>query len=130
MAKIKVCMEILLDVNDTTNPIDTAKEFIHAMINGEDGFWFYFKDDVSIGKEPVVEYELLDTGVCMGVHMKDLKRGDFFTLRPISEPRESQVYIRGEYDRSERKYWAQKWCDISAGRYLKGDTIVYTEFTF
>lgn len=126
MAKIKVRMEMLLDVNATTDPIDAAKEFIHAMISGDDGLWFYFGDVVSMEKEEVVRYELLDD--C--VRMKDLKRGDFFTLRPISEPKENQVYIRGEYDRSERKYWAQKWSDISAGRYLKGDTVVYTEFTF
>lgn len=42
------------------------------------------------------------------IKLKDLKPGEFFTLKPIEEPKESQVYIRAEYDRTERKYWAQK----------------------
>ena len=63
-------------------------------------------------------------------HMKDLKIGEFFTLKKTKEPKESQVYVRDEYDRSERKYWAKKWSDISAGKFISGDTRVYTEFTF
>lgn len=62
--------------------------------------------------------------------LKDLRPGEYFTLRPIAEPRESQVYIRGNYDRSERKYWAQKFDDISAGKYIPGNREVYTEFVF
>ena len=62
--------------------------------------------------------------------LKDLKIGEYFTLKPYSEPTEKQVYIRGEYDRTERKYDCGKFCDISYSRYLKGDTEVYTEFTF
>ena len=62
--------------------------------------------------------------------LKDLKIGEYFTLKPYSEPTEKQVYIRGEYDRTERKYDCGKFCDISYSRYLKGNTEVYTEFTF
>lgn len=62
--------------------------------------------------------------------IKDLKKGTLFTLRPVDHPRESQVYVRGEYDRSARRYWAGKWDDISAGRLLKPDTPVYTDFIF
>ena len=62
--------------------------------------------------------------------MKDLKKGEYFTLKKIDHPKESQVYIRGEYDRAEKKYWAEKFDDISAGKYIKPDTRVYTEFIF
>jgi len=62
--------------------------------------------------------------------VRDLKRGEWFTLRPIAEPKDSQVYIRGEYDRSLRQYECGKFSDISAYRMLKGTTPVYTEFTF
>lgn len=62
--------------------------------------------------------------------VRDLKKGEYFTLKPIENPTESQVYIRGEYDRSEKKYEATKFSDISASRYLKPTTKVYTEFTF
>ena len=71
--------------------------------------------------------------------IKELPKGEYFTLKPVPEdpandnlrvPKESQVYIRGEYDRSERKYWCQKWADISDGRYIKGDKEVFTDFYF
>lgn len=62
--------------------------------------------------------------------VKELKRGDMFTLRPIEEPRESQVFIRGEYDRSERKYWCDRFSDISDGKFLPGDKEIYQDFVF
>ena len=62
--------------------------------------------------------------------VKELKMGELFTLKPIAEPTESQVYIRGEYDRSEKKYDCGKFSDISYSRLLKGNTQVYTDFTF
>ena len=62
--------------------------------------------------------------------IKDLKNGEFFTLRKIDEPKDSQVYIRGEYDRSLRKYSCGKFDDISACRNFPGDKEVYTDFCF
>ena len=34
--------------------------------------------------------------------LKDVKKGEFFTKKPIEEPKETQVFIRVEYDRGER----------------------------
>lgn len=62
--------------------------------------------------------------------IKDLKKGDWFTLKPIAEPKENQVYIRGDYDRSEKKYECGKFSDISYCRMLKPSTEVYTDFIF
>ena len=62
--------------------------------------------------------------------LKELKIGDYFTLKSYSEPTEKQVYIRGEYDRAEKKFECGKFSDISYSRLLKGDTEVYTDFTF
>ena len=62
--------------------------------------------------------------------LKELKRGEYFTLKPIAEPKESQVYIRGEYDRTEKKYDCTKFSDICCSRLLKGDREVYVDFTF
>ena len=62
--------------------------------------------------------------------LKELKKGDWFTLKPISEPKESQVYIRGDYDRSDKKYSCCKWSDVNYERFLKGTTKVYTDFIF
>lgn len=62
--------------------------------------------------------------------LKELKPGEFFTLNEVPHPKESQVYIRREYDRSERKYWCQKFDDISSGRMMSGDKEVFTDIIF
>ena len=64
--------------------------------------------------------------------IKQIKKGDFFVLKPHNETeaKESEVYIRGEYDRTEKKYECQKWNDICSTRYFKGDKEVYQDFIF
>lgn len=62
--------------------------------------------------------------------IRELRQGEMFTLHSIEEPRESQVWIRKEYDRSEKKYWCQRWSDISDGRYMSGNKEVFTDFYF
>lgn len=62
--------------------------------------------------------------------VKELKKGDYFTLKPIEYPKDYQVYIRGEYDCSLRKYSCGKFDDISALRNFPGDKEVYTDFVF
>ena len=62
--------------------------------------------------------------------VKDCKKGDFVTLKKLAEPKENEVYIVCGYDRSDKKYELQKFSDISSFKYLKGDTEVYTDFTF
>lgn len=62
--------------------------------------------------------------------LKDLKKGEYFTLKPIDEPSNKQVYIRGDYDRAERKYECIKFSDVNYCRYISGDKEVYTDFIF
>jgi len=62
--------------------------------------------------------------------LKDVKKGDFFTLKPIETPNESQVYIKGDYDRQTKSYCCIKFSDISCSRLVKSDKVVYTDFTF
>lgn len=62
--------------------------------------------------------------------LKDLKKGQWFTIKPLEEPKESQVFIREDYDRELKKYMCGKFDDISAYRYFKGDKIVYVDFFF
>lgn len=62
--------------------------------------------------------------------VKQLKNGEWFTLKPIAEPKESQVYIRGDYDRTAKKYECGRCDDISYSRLIKGNTEVYTDFVF
>lgn len=62
--------------------------------------------------------------------IKDLKKGEFFTIKPLEYPTEKQVYIRGEYDRTDKKYCCGKFSDISVSRMFDGNKEVYTDFTF
>ena len=62
--------------------------------------------------------------------IRELKKGEFFTVKQIDNPTDNQVYVRGEYDRSERKYECYKFSDINDYRYFKGDKEIYTDFTF
>ena len=62
--------------------------------------------------------------------LKDLKKGDWFTLKNISEQKDNQVWIKDEYDRSSKKYLCIRWSDISDSKEISGDKEVYTDFTF
>ena len=62
--------------------------------------------------------------------IKDLKKGAFFTKKPVDNPKESQVWIRGEYDRSEKKYECTRFDDASSCCYLPGNKEVHTDFIF
>ena len=62
--------------------------------------------------------------------IKDLKKDEFFTLKPIEYPKESQVWVFDGYDRSDRTYCAIKFSDIGDSRCFKGEKEVYTGFTF
>ena len=62
--------------------------------------------------------------------IKELKKGDWFTLKPINEPKASQVWVRGEYDRSTKRYSVTNWADTNRERFLKGSAEAFTEFTF
>jgi hypothetical protein len=60
----------------------------------------------------------------------ELHQGDFFTKKPIEDPKESQVWIRGAYDRSHKKYECQNFADANRFCYLKRDAEVYTDLVF
>lgn len=64
--------------------------------------------------------------------LKELKKGDFFSLKPHGERHvsDSQVYIKGEFDRSVKKYDCGRCDDISYSRYFSGDKEVYTDFVY
>lgn len=62
--------------------------------------------------------------------VKELKKGQYFTKKAVEDPKENQVWIRGEYDRSQGKYECTRFDDICHCCYLKGSQEVFTEFTF
>lgn len=64
------------------------------------------------------------------IKLKDVKQGEYFTRKPIDEPKESQVFIRRHYIREDKKYFCERFCDMCDGIELKGNTTVYTDFYF
>ena len=62
--------------------------------------------------------------------LSKVKKGDYFTFKPIEEPTENQVYVRSEYDRSSKKYEYYKFADVCHYGCRKGNTIVYVDFYF
>ncbi len=62
--------------------------------------------------------------------LKELKKGEYFTIKPIENPTEKQVYIKGDYDRSAKNYECTRFDDISEFRNFSGNRQVYTDFTF
>jgi hypothetical protein len=51
--------------------------------------------------------------------LSQVKRGEFFQL-----VKGGAFYVRGEYDRSEKKYEFTKFDDVSVSRMKKGDVRV------
>lgn len=62
--------------------------------------------------------------------VKQLKKGDFFTRKPIEAPTEKQVYIRGDYDRETKKYSCIRFDDCNKEIMVKGDTEIFIDFVF
>ena len=62
--------------------------------------------------------------------IKDLKSGEYFTINPVEYPKESVVWVRGNYERSSKKYSVHKWSDICHESFMKGDRMVYVDFIF
>ena len=64
--------------------------------------------------------------------LKELKFGEYFCIRPHHEELVTgkQVYIKGEYNRSTKKYICGRCDDISYSREFRGSLDVYQDFTY
>ena len=62
--------------------------------------------------------------------LKNLKKGNLFTLKKIKYPEENELYIKGNYNKSTKAYTCVKFNDISKIRYIKGNEKVFTDFSF
>lgn len=62
--------------------------------------------------------------------LKNLKLGQFFTLKPIEYPNETHIYIRKEYDRTTKKYCCVKFNDTNNYKMIDGNKDVYIDFIF
>lgn len=64
------------------------------------------------------------------VPLKTLKKGAWFTIKPIAEPTDKQVYIKDDYDREEKKFMCGRCDDISYSTYFSGSKLVYDDSNF
>ena len=64
------------------------------------------------------------------VKLRELRQGNYFTLKEIQYPTMSQVWVKDYYDRSERQFWCHRYDDVNEGRFVSGDRIVYVDFIF
>jgi len=63
--------------------------------------------------------------------LKDLKKGEFFMKTPKTDhPKEAQVWIRGDYDRSTKTYECTNFGDMNRTCQMKGSSNVYIDFVF
>ena len=58
--------------------------------------------------------------------LKELKKGDFFKRTATAKA----VYIRGEYDRSLKKFECTDTEDINRFIFISGEKEVFTEFEY
>lgn len=84
----------------------------------------------------VGEVEAIMNGLYYATTVANLREGEFFVLNESSintegyAKSESVVWVRGEYERSEKKYSCTKFVDVCHESFLKADTVVYFGFTF
>lgn len=62
--------------------------------------------------------------------LSKLRNGEYFTVKQIDYPKEKQVYIKGDYIRSIKKYSCTKFSDINEEYFFKPDKEVFTDFVF
>lgn len=64
------------------------------------------------------------------IKLKELKKGDYFTFKAIEYPEDKQVFVKGDYERSEKKYSILRFDDVNNERFVKGDKEVFIDFIF
>ena len=63
--------------------------------------------------------------------LKELKKGKYFRMVSPSGLLSIEVYIKGGYDRSEKKYLCASCFDIyGSGRYIRSNQEISTEFVY
>ncbi len=62
--------------------------------------------------------------------VKELKKGDFFTKKPLTSPKDSQVWVKDEYCHVSKKWACYNFSDVNKYCYIPGDKLIYTDFIF
>lgn len=59
--------------------------------------------------------------------IKQIKKGELFKLKDTES---APIWVRGDYDRSSKKYSIYRYDDVCHERFAKGDKEVFVEFYF
>ena len=62
--------------------------------------------------------------------VKELKKGDYFTRKATENPTDRQVLVRGDYDRTEKKYECYHFDDVNDTVYISGNKEAFVDFVF
>lgn len=62
--------------------------------------------------------------------IREVKIGEYLTLKPEEFPKENIVWVRGEYNHSSKMYSLYKFSDVNHERFVKGDKECYVDFIF
>lgn len=64
--------------------------------------------------------------------VKELPIGEYFCLKSQGEKEvpETKVWVRGEYDKTEKKYEIHRFDDVNHTRFVKGSTPAFLDFIF
>lgn len=120
MRKIRVASDLSKYIPELYEKF--CKEYDKILDNGED---IAGCDDITAASEPNPEDWEFNA-----VPLKSLKKGAWFTIKPIAYPTDKQVYIKDDYDREEKKFMCGRCDDISYSTYFKGDKMVYDDNNF
>ena len=62
--------------------------------------------------------------------LRNLKKGTLFTKKEIAYPNDSQVWVKGDYIRSMKRFECYRYSDANDFQYMRPDKLVYTDMTF
>ena len=62
--------------------------------------------------------------------IRNLKKGDYFTLKEIEYPNETQVWVRDIYDPTTKTFICYNFSDINRFRSFKGSKMVFDDEHF
>lgn len=66
------------------------------------------------------------------MRLRDVPKGAYFSFVQSGgdKPTANTVWVKGEYDRSERKWWIYRFDDVNCGKFRTGKSLVTIDITF
>ena len=62
--------------------------------------------------------------------LRELKKGEWFTIKELESPDESQVWVKDHYNRDDKTFTCHCFGDVNRERFFKANKAVFVGFTF